>query len=392
MRFLFGALLLLFLAASTTLIAMRDPGYVLISREPYSLETSLAIFLVLLTAVFVAFYYLLRLAFRLWNSPGDLTRWRQTRRTRRARESFLEGLRNLALGDWYKAEKSLLACMHAVDSPQLASLGAAIAAHGQGDVKKRDQYLSQAGEIPGTGGSAVLILKTKMLLADGNLPAARSVLMDLQAERMDHSESARLLVSLLRQENDWTNVVRLLPAVRRHSWIPEQELYQIEIEAHASLLRLPLPANAGSALDLAWESVPKQIRSRPRVVAAYVRQLINQNRALEGREIIETILENSWEPELVNLYGQVTDASDAASRLEVAEEWLARHGEEQEIFLALGRLTRRAGQAGRARQFLEKSLRIRPSADAHEELATLSADEGDLDGALDHCRQAIRLC
>ena len=40
MKTLFGTLLLLLVAASATLIAVRNPGYVLITREPYVLNHS----------------------------------------------------------------------------------------------------------------------------------------------------------------------------------------------------------------------------------------------------------------------------------------------------------------------------------------------------------------
>ncbi len=77
MRTLFGILLLLFVAASATLVAFRNPGYVLITREPYVLETSLAVFLLIAAAVFTVVYFGVRLLVRIVRAPHSLTRWRQ---------------------------------------------------------------------------------------------------------------------------------------------------------------------------------------------------------------------------------------------------------------------------------------------------------------------------
>src|SRR4030067_901783 len=144
MRTLFSTLLLLFVAASATLVAFRNPGYGLITREPYVLETSLAVFLLIAVAIFTVLYLCVRLLVRIVRVPHSLTRLRQTRRTRQAREAFLNGLTYLLAGEWLKAEKDLVASLHAADSPFLGYLAAALAAQGHGETAKRDQYLSHA--------------------------------------------------------------------------------------------------------------------------------------------------------------------------------------------------------------------------------------------------------
>src|SRR4030067_1531299 len=107
MRTLFSTLLLLFVAAAAPLVAFRNPGYVLITREPYVLETSLAVFLLIAVAIFTVLFLCGRLLVRIVRVPHSLTRWRQTRRTRKAREAFLNGLTHLLAGEWVKAEKDL---------------------------------------------------------------------------------------------------------------------------------------------------------------------------------------------------------------------------------------------------------------------------------------------
>jgi len=391
MRLLFGTLLLLFVAASTALIAMRDPGYVLITREPWALETSLAMFLPMVAAVFVVFYYGLRLVSRLWHSPRDLKRWRQARRTRRARDAFLEGLVDLAAGEWYTAEKSLLAGMRAADSPFLAYLAMAIAAHGQNDRAKRDRYLAQAREQAGEHAQAAQLMQARLLADNGELQPAQTVLADLQADRTIHAETTRLLARVLHRLHDWTTLAHVLPDLRRHAWLPDDELTRLELETHTALLGLALPAGAQTALEKAWQSVPKHLREHPRIVAAYARQLLRQNAVTDCVGLLESSLEHHGHDDLFEIYGQVAGPNPAA-QLETAVEWLARHGESATLFLALGRLARRAQQPDRARAYLEKSLDIENRADTHEELGALLAEQGDVTRALEQFQIALQQC
>ena len=53
MKLLFTALLILATAVGFTMLAQRDPGYVLISYSDWSVESSLSLFLVLIATTFV---------------------------------------------------------------------------------------------------------------------------------------------------------------------------------------------------------------------------------------------------------------------------------------------------------------------------------------------------
>ena len=80
MKLLIFIILVLFGAVSLGLIAMENPGYVLIAREPWSIEMSLTVFVILQLVGSVALYLLLHMLVRLWNTPLEVARWRTKRR------------------------------------------------------------------------------------------------------------------------------------------------------------------------------------------------------------------------------------------------------------------------------------------------------------------------
>ena len=391
MRTLFGALLLLFVAASATLIAYQNPGYVLITREPLVLETSLAVFLLLAGALFTILYFCVRLLVRIVRAPHSLARWRQTRRTRKAREAFLNGLTHLFAGEWLKAEKELVASLHAVDSPYLGYLAAALAAQGHGELDKRDQYLSQAHQHSSANTLATEMTQAQLQLFAGQNEQALATLTRVQAGHPQQAQAVRLLIEAHRRLHDWQNLARLLPEARRRHLLPDEEINDLERVTQRELLSLPLPVGALDTLHQAWSGITDSARQHPDMVHVYAQQLINQNAMDECTALLAATLERQWDERLVLLYGEARDAQPAV-QLETAEEWLARHGESPALLLTLGRLAHRNRLADRARHYLEKSLALGPSAAAHTELGTLFEEAGDTVRALGHCRQALELC
>lgn len=391
MRTLFVILLLLFVAASATLVAFKNPGYVLITREPYVLETSLAVFLLIAAVVFTALYFSVRLLVRIVRVPHSLTRWRQTRRTRKARDAFLNGLTHLLEGEWLKAEKELVASLHAADSPLLGYLAAALAAQGQGDLDKRDNYLSQAHQHSGDTALATEMTQAQVQLLAGQNEQALATLTRVQARHPQQAHAVRLLIEAHRRLRDWQNLMRLLPDARRRQLLPDEEIDKLERATQRELLSLPLPSGALDTLHQAWFGLSENARRHPELVSVYAQQLINQNAMDECASLLATALERQWDERLVLLYGETHDAQPTA-QLEAAEEWLARHGESPALLLTLGRLAYRNRLTDRARRYLEKSITLGASAAAHAELGRLFEETGDPARALSHSRQALELC
>jgi HemY protein len=388
MKRLTGILLLLFVAASAALLVARDPGYVLVAREPLVIETSLAVFVLLLAAGFVALYALVRLTLRLWRAPRDLARWRQTRRTRRARAAFQDGLSQLLTGDWLKAEKSLLTGQRGADSPFLGNLAAALAAHGQHDAARRDRYLAAAHDQAGEHALAADLLQARLQLASGELEPAHAALRQMAEQHPAQAEIRRLLISVLRRLRDWQALARLMPEARQRHLLPETELDAIELETQLALLSLDLPRGALDTLHQAWATVPATLRDHPQLLATYARQLLRQDAADEAVALLGQALDRHWDPALLQQYGETIGARPAA-QLETAEEWRARHGDSAALLLTIGRLARHLQQHDKARAALERSLTLGAGSAAHAELARLFEAQGDTARALEHYRRAL---
>lgn len=389
MKTLSFIILTLFVAAALALLALDNPGYVLIAREPWSIEMTLVVFVALLLLAVLGLYLLWLLLVRIWKTPGDVAQWRRRRKTRRARAALVSGLINLAEGSWAKAEKQLLSGLHDGETPLLNYLGAACAAQEQGKTEKRDEYLSLAHQHAPEQGLAIGMLQAQLQFQARQYERALASLAQLRVNSPKHPHTLYMLATVYRELRDWASLANLIPDLRRTKAASTHEIEAFENLAHRELLTLPPPARVGGGvLKQAWNAVPSQLRHKSEFVALYARQLIAQEAMDECEALIGSALERGWSDELARLYG-LTRSANPAAQLETAEAWLQVHTDNPQLLLTLGRLARRAKLDGKARVYLERAVALRAGLEASFELAQLLEQAGERDQALDCYRRAL---
>ena len=119
------------------LLALKDPGYVLISYGNRTFETSVwfALFCVLILMGAVALAWaLLRHALR---SRSQVSAWARERRLHNANTQTVQGAIQLAEGQFAAAGTALEGAAEEVETPVLNYLAAAVAAYSLGDAPAR---------------------------------------------------------------------------------------------------------------------------------------------------------------------------------------------------------------------------------------------------------------
>ena len=81
----------------------------------------------------------------------------------------------------------------------------------------------------------------------------------------------------------------------------------------------------------------------------------------------------------------------AFAQLQAAEGWLQQHTDNPYLLLTLGRLAKRCRQHDKARDYLERSIRLMPSPDAYQELGDLLEQIDDRAMANQCYRAGLRL-
>lgn len=121
--------------------------------------------------------------------------------------------------------------------------------------------------------------------------------------------------------------------------------------------------SARQALERAWQQLTAAQRQEPQLVLAYAEQLRQVGAQSEAEQVLRTALKRDYESHLARLYGLVR-GDDPARQLQTAEGWLKAHPQDASLLLTLGRLSLQNRLWGKARDYLESSLRMERNPEA----------------------------
>lgn len=357
----------------------KHPGYVLIDyphvlRYESGLWSTLAALIVLVLAVFIL-WLLLGL---LGASSGVVNPWSSRNRDRRVQVAIEQGQMDLAEGRWASAQKHLHRAAEADRQPLLYYLGAARAANELGRYEDSDNLLERALERQPQAELAIALSHAQLQMDRGDTDGAQQTLQVMHERHPHNAQLLRQLQRLHQQRGDWSAVVRLLPALRKDKVLPAAELAELERRAWGENLTLAAYTEGEGlgALQQAWQQLSAAQRQELPLVLAYAEQLRQLGAQDEAEEVLRSALKRSYDSHLARLYGLVR-GSDPARQLQVAEGWLKQHPDDPGLLLTLGRLCLQNRLWGKARDYLENSLRLERNPEACAELARLLAQLGD---------------
>lgn len=390
MRFFIALFLVLFAAVLVILGLGIDSGYVLIRLAGTSIETSVAVLVAVLVLGFFALYFLLRLVSGAQRVPSKIRESAKLGRSRRARQSLVQGLIELSEGQWAQAEKSLEKNAEGSDTPLLHYLGAARAAQLQRAPDRRDNYLRKAHEAQPDAELAIGLAQAELQLLHGQLPQALATLTHLRELAPKHNYVLKLLVVCHRQLEDWDALAELWPQVQKQRVFDEEYFRDIGLEIHQQRLQEISKDGDREALKQAWEQVPLELWEDVRVLRAYATTLHAHKLDGVAADVIRQALKREWDDELVLLYGKLDVASDK-KQLATVETWIKKYGNRPSLLLTAGRVCAANELWGKARSYLQESAELAPSAEAWQELGQLLEQLGEQQAALEAYRKAANL-
>ncbi|UUQ62554.1 heme biosynthesis protein HemY [Pseudomonas fuscovaginae UPB0736] len=384
-RFIAIALLVAVVIGLLGFAIYRHAGYVLIAYDSFRYESSLWTFLAVLLVLWLAYRLLKFLIGLVTASSSAANPWSRRNRSRRVQLAIEQGQMDLAEGRWASAQKHLHRAAEAERQPLLYYLGAARAANEQGKYEECDSLLERALSRQPQAELAIALSHAQLQVDRGDTEGALST---LQAMHDLHPHSVQVLRQLQRlhqQRGDWPAVVRLLPELRKDKALPQAELAELERRAWGENLSLAArreqDGEAGlQSLERAWQQLSAAQRQEPQLVLAYAEQLRQLGADGQAEEILRTALKRQYDSHLARLYGLLR-GSDPVRQLQTAEGWLKDHPADASLLLTLGRLCLQNSLWGKARDYLEGSLRVQRNPETCAELARLLAQLGDTEGS-----------
>jgi HemY protein len=391
-------LILLVAGAWVGQLMVQDPGYVLLSYQHTTLETSLWVLLLLLVIAFALLHWLFNLIHNL-RLPGDRLRsWHGSRSHRLARRKTLKGLVALSEGNWWKAQRYLTQAAQRSDLPVINYLAAARAAHEQGDGKACDELLNRARQCAPEVEVAIGIIQAQIQLERGQLEPCLATLLHLRRLAPKHSHLLRLLKQVYLKLGDWKGLAALLPELERLQVVSGDELERLELQCHLHRLEATVSTVPESAdtqtrlrhLSRCWQAIPQARQYNPELASRYVDLMSRIGAEAEAEKVLRDLIKRQWDEDLVRLYGRIV-GENAEKQLNVARGWLKHHPDSAALELTLGRLSMRNAHWGKAISHFERSLELHPDGETFKELCRLLHHLGEDRRALEVVTRQLQL-
>ncbi|HDS1737647.1 MULTISPECIES: heme biosynthesis protein HemY [Pseudomonas] len=377
------AVLAIVVAAALGIAVAQHSGYVLISYGSFRYQSGLWAALGGLLGLVLALWLLRYLVGLVLSSTGAVNPWSRRNRRRRTRIAVEQGQLDLAEGRWASAQRHLHRAAEAERQPLLYYLGAARAANELGRTEDSDNLLERALERQPQAELAVALTHAQLQMDRGDVDGALETLLAMHERHPHNGQVLRLLQRLYLERGDWSALIRLLPELRKGKVLSTAELAQLEQRAWGHNLNLAVtrgedaPA-ARQALERAWQQLTAAQRQEPQLVLAYAEQLRQVGAQGEAEKVLRESLKRHYESHLARLYGLVR-GDDPTRQLQAAEGWLKEHPQDPSLLLTLGRLSLQNRLWGKARDYLESSLRLERNPETCAELARLLASLGEVE-------------
>ncbi len=381
-------------AVATALAGRYGSGYVVFVVPPWRIELSVMLFVIALMTTFAIAYAALRLAGWAYRLRRALRAKRRERQRNKSRIALYAGLKSLFSGQFRLAEQQARSAMSAEEAHDgtrdLAATVAAWAAHEGGNSDAAVPYLER---IRSAGASEMRdASKAYMLLAEGRAKDALGLLKDLAASAPKNPGVLKMKVEAEVAEKAWEDVLASLGPLRDSGLMPEAAAQQLRLNAELNLVK-SRPANRDAIMST-WQGLSPLSRYDLSIAVAVARRLISLGCGNDAKDVIDATIDErgvvGWDSVLAATYADCKSDSTLA-QIERAERWLKQHARDPVLLAALGKLCMRQALWGKAQSYLEASVALEPTLDAHMTLARLMEQIGKRDEAIRHIRRSAEL-
>ena len=390
MKLLIYVLLCLLLVVSAGILLSNESDYIVLTFSDYAIQTRFDFFVIATFVCFTIFYYTIRFIAGLFKLPSDYQKWKKQRSHRKSEFFMSKGFLALTEGDWKTAEKLLVKGAAYSSLPVVNYIGAARAAQQQGKVQRRDQYLKLAHINGSQAEYAVGITQAELQMKQNQIEQAYATLRHLDSDWPGKDQSKIMMLDTSTELKDWDQTLQLLNDLEQKGTLPLEKIRAKQLQAYAGILTRAGNSGNISELNEVWISVPAKLRKELYIIEVYVLERLKFPDTSDCEPLLRKIIKKNQDPALVRLYGLV-EGSKPERQLNFAEKLLGGNRRDGVVLLTAGRLCSRLGLWGKAKSYMEESIKIEPSPESYYELGTLLRGQGENERANECFEQGLLL-
>ncbi|QLB21276.1 heme biosynthesis protein HemY [Vespertiliibacter pulmonis] len=337
-----------------------NQGYVRIETEHSVYEMSIVMLVVLFAVLMVVVYVVEWVVTRLLRLSRNSYQWFGNRKHKKAQKQTLEGLMQMTAGNYSKAEKLISKNAKYSDEPVLNFIKAAESAQQQGDELSANKYLIEAVKIAGPNSIVVELARTRLLLQQGKLPAARSAVDSLLELAPNNIDGLRLAIEIYQKSKAYKALDNILDEIGQRSFLLAEEFEALKQQATDGLLDEIMNEEGQEGLLKWWESQPSSRRRSVYVRIALIKRLLASDDQQSAEEIALETVKKFDDEQLQGLFIELThlQVTENSKLLKILAK---RSNKAKENYVddyarALGYLYAREGLFEKAKPYFEQLL------------------------------------
>lgn len=288
-------------------------GYVRIETSDKVIEMSLVMLVVFFSLAMAVVYLLEWVVTRFFRLSYGAYHWAGQRKRKKAQKQTLEGLMKMSEGDYSKAEKLISQNAKHSDDPVLSYLKAAEAAQQQGDSLNANKHLMEAAKQAGPNSVAVELARTRILLQQDKLPAARSAVDSLLEFAPNNVDALRLAIEIYQKSKAYRALDNIIENIGQRSFLEDSEYQALSHLADDGILDEILNEEGQEGLLKWWENQPSRRRRSVYTRTALIQRLIDSDDHESAADIALETVKKFEDEQLDLLFKQFT-------RLQVDQE------------------------------------------------------------------------
>jgi HemY protein len=301
----------------------------------------------------------------------------------------MEGLTAFFEGRYAAAEKAAVHSVELGEKSALNSIIAARSAHELREFDKRDAYLADAEGKNAGEATMRLMAKTEFQLDQKQPQFALNSLKELtEAGATKHVGVLTLELKAQQLARNWDAVLDIVAQLEKRKAIDETLATQLRQQAWLEKLRAQ--THDISSLRSLWKVIPSEFKHRPKIATAAAQAFFKLHDEPSAGKLLVESLNAQWDSDLVTLYGDC-QSDDCAAQINQAERWLKVHDDDAGLLLALGKLCLHQGLWGKAQNYLDASISLKPSREAYTSLGKLAEKLEKKEAAFNYYHLAMEL-
>lgn len=366
-------------------LMQKDAGYILLSYDQASIESSLWAGLAALVLISLTAYFAIKLIFKLLYSGRHIKHRMDLRKIERNQQVTAQGLTHFIEGDMQRSLRTFSRSTKKEGAALTNYIVAAQAADAIGDNEQSVALLKKAAQVPGAK-TAVAIVAARLHFQNGRLDDAKKSILELIEKQPNNKAGLALLARVYERLEDWMALCDLFPKMQQQKVMSLADLEALKVKTFAASLK---SATSAKVLSTHWDSLPKAMKRDNALVEAYAQGLAGVGDEIEAETVLRQVLRKDFDESLIERYGLVRGA-DPKKQLAVAERHLNVHGTNSALLLCLGRLNQLNENLDQAKDYFSQSLSARASAAAHAALGTVLAQQGEHAESSAHFQQSLK--